>query len=101
MLSLVGVGLDGMAPAGGCGPGEDARDGLLEVPAGLAFDLMMEATEAVESVIARPVRGMLMPGRRRASRFTPSLTVATNPGEVNLLACHESGAPMPGRFADR
>ena len=37
----------------------------------------------------------------RASRFTPSLTVATNPGEVNLLACHESSAPMPARFADR
>ena len=45
--------------------------------------------------------GMLMPGRRRASRFTPSLTVATNPGEVNLLACHESSAPMPARFVDR
>src|SRR5579863_8974625 len=43
---------------------------------------------------------MLMPGRRRASRFTPSLTVATNPGEVNLLACHESSAPVPARPAD-
>jgi hypothetical protein len=39
-----------------------------------------------------------MPGRRRASRFTPSLTVATNPGEVNLLACHESSAPYQLAF---
>src|SRR6202042_3133598 len=44
---------------------------------------------------------MFVPGRKHANRFSSSLTVATHPGEVNLLACPESSAPMPARLAHR